>query len=53
IAKTWTQFYKEFLPQSGYEASEETDYELYFDSGHDDLFCELWIPVKKGTSAGT
>ena len=48
IAKTWTQFYKEFLPQSGYEAAEETDYELYFDSGHDDLFCELWIPVKKG-----
>ena len=47
IAKTWTQFYKEFLPQSGYEASEETDYELYFDSGQDDLFCELWIPVKK------
>ena len=48
IAKTWTRFYKEFLPQSGYEASEETDYELYFDSGHEDLFCELWIPVKKG-----
>ena len=48
IAKTWTQFYKEFLPQSGYEASEETDYELYFDREHDDLFCELWIPVKKG-----
>nr|WP_297770711.1 GyrI-like domain-containing protein [uncultured Butyrivibrio sp.] len=47
IAKTWSQFYKEFLPQSGYEASEETDYELYFDSEHKDLFCELWIPVRK------
>lgn len=47
IAKTWSKFYKEFLPQSGYEASEETDYELYFDSEHEDLFCELWIPVRK------
>ena len=28
-------------------ASEETDYELYFDSGHENLFCEPWIPVKK------
>ncbi|WP_242829125.1 GyrI-like domain-containing protein [Butyrivibrio fibrisolvens] len=47
MAKTWSKFYKEFLPQSGYEASEETDYELYFDSEHEDLFCELWIPVRK------
>jgi AraC family transcriptional regulator len=47
IAKTWEMFYKEFLPQMGYEASEETDYELYFDGTRPDIFCELWIPVKK------
>ena len=47
IAKTWTKFYKEFLPQMGYEASEQTDYELYFDGTRPDVFCELWIPIKK------
>ena len=46
IAKTWSLFYKEFLPQMGYESSEETDYELYFDGGKG-VFCELWIPIKK------
>lgn len=47
IAKTWVKFYKEFLPQMGYESSEETDYELYFDGTRPDVFCELWIPIKK------
>ncbi|WP_164170502.1 helix-turn-helix domain-containing protein, partial [Ruminococcus flavefaciens] len=30
ISDTWAKFYKEFLPQMGYEAEEETDYEKYF-----------------------
>ena len=49
ISKTWEMFYKEFLPQTGFEASEQTDYELYFDepNGKPGLMCELWIPVKK------
>ncbi len=47
ITKTWSMFYKEFLPQMGYEASEETDYELYFDGTRPEVFCELWIPIKK------
>ncbi|MBQ1660877.1 MAG: GyrI-like domain-containing protein, partial [Treponema sp.] len=49
IRETWSKFYKEFLPQMGYESCEETDYELYFDEAHGrpDLFCELWIPIKK------
>lgn len=53
IQDTWEKFYREFLPQMGYEAAEETDYELYFDSegetarSRPELFCELWIPVKK------
>lgn len=47
ISETWERFYKEFLPQMGYESSEETDYEVYFDAGKPGVFCELWIPVKK------
>ncbi|MBO4560174.1 MAG: AraC family transcriptional regulator [Lachnospiraceae bacterium] len=47
ISDTWEKFYKEFLPQMGYESVDETDYELYFDGGRKDVFCELWIPVKK------
>ena len=47
ISETWAKFYKEFLPQMGYEAAEETDYEIYYERGREGLFCELWIPVKK------
>ena len=44
---TWAKFYKEFLPQMGYEAEAETDYEIYFEKGRSGLFCELWIPIRK------
>ena len=37
----------EFLPQSGYEQTERTDYEIYFEKTKPGVFCELWIPVKK------
>ena len=47
ITQTWSMFYKEFLPQMGYEASQETDYELYYDGTRPDIFCELWIKKKK------
>ena len=47
ISDTWTKFYKEFLPQMGYETEEATDYEIYFEKGKRGLFCELWIPVRK------
>ncbi len=47
ITETWARFYKEFLPQMGYEAEDETDYEKYFDQGKKGVFCELWIPVRK------
>lgn len=47
ITETWSKFYKEFLPQMGYKAADETDYELYFDGTRKDIFCELWIPIKK------
>ncbi|MBQ5310946.1 MAG: AraC family transcriptional regulator [Oscillospiraceae bacterium] len=47
IGETWERFYKEFLPQMGYEAEDETDYELYPDKGRAGLMCELWIPIRK------
>ena len=47
ISQTWEKFYKEFLPQMGYEADSETDYEIYPENGRPGLFCELWIPIKK------
>lgn len=47
ISDTWSRFYKEFLPQMGYESETETDYEIYFEKGRNGLFCELWIPVRR------
>lgn len=47
IGEMWERFYKEFLPQVGYEVVEATDYEIYFEHGEPGVFCELWIPVKK------
>lgn len=46
IARTWEKFYKEFLPQSGYESCTETDYEVYPAQNEKGIFCELWIPIK-------
>ncbi len=47
ITKAWSKFYKEFLPQMGYESAEETDYKIYYEKGRSGQFCELWIPIKK------
>lgn len=47
ISETWAKFYREFLPQMGYEACEETDYEIYPQNGKEGLFCELWVPIKR------
>ncbi len=46
ITNMWSYFFKEFLPQSKYEYTDEVDYEIYFEKGEPGLFCELWIPVK-------
>ena len=48
IGETWSRFFREFVPQTGYTQTDETDFELYFEKSRSDLFCELWIPVKKG-----
>ena len=47
LGETWTKFFNEFVPQTGYMQTDDTDYEIYFDNGESGLFCELWIPVKK------
>ena len=47
IGEAWDRFFKEFVPQTGYQPTDGTDYELYLDQGREGLFCELWIPVCK------
>lgn len=47
LSDTWSKFFKEFVPQTGYTQTEDTDYEIYFEKGEQGLFCELWVPVKK------
>ncbi len=47
ISETWSKFFKEFVPQTGYTQTDDTDYEIYFENSEDNLFCELWIPVRK------
>ena len=47
ITNTWSYFFKEFLPQTGYKVSERTDYEVYYENNKDGVFCELFIPIEK------
>ena len=47
IGETWDKFFKEFIPQTGYIQTDDTDFEIYFENGESGLFCELWVPVKK------
>ena len=47
LDETWSRFFHEFIPQTGYMQTDDTDYEIYFENGEEGLFCELWIPVKK------
>ena len=47
IGETWSRFFKEFAPQTGYTQTDGTDFEIYFEKEADGLFCELWVPVQK------
>ena len=47
LGEMWSKFFKEFVPQTGYTQTDDTDYEIYFENGESGLFCELWIPVKE------
>ena len=46
LGDMWSRFFKEFVPQTGYTQTDDTDYEIYFENGESGLFCELWVPVK-------
>lgn len=45
IGQMWSYFFKEFIPNTKYIQTEDTDYEIYFENGEAGVFCELWIPV--------
>lgn len=47
LSEMWSRFFREFVPQTGYTQTDDTDYEIYFENAESGLFCELWIPVKK------
>ena len=47
IGDTWDKVFKEFIPQTGYMQTDDTDYEIYFEKGEVGLVCELWVPVEK------
>jgi AraC-type DNA-binding domain-containing proteins len=47
LGETWSRFFKEFVPQTGWTQTDDTDYEIYFENGESGLFCELWVPVEK------
>ncbi len=47
LGETWSRFFKEFSPQTGYVQTDDSDYEIYFEKGAPGLFCELWVPVEK------
>lgn len=47
LGETWSRFFKEFVPQTGYTQTDDTDYEIYYENGESGLFCELWVPVKQ------
>lgn len=45
VGETWNRIMREFLPSSGYNMQDDTDFELY--SENSQSFCEIWIPVEK------
>lgn len=52
IRDIWDRFYKEWLPGSGYNMVDDTDFELYPFALHpheanSSLYCEVWIPICK------
>lgn len=47
LSETWSKFFKEYIPQTGYTQTDDTDYEIYFEHSEPGLFCELWVPVKQ------
>lgn len=45
ISQMWSYFFNEFIMNTKYDQTEDTDYEIYYQNGEKGMFCELWIPV--------
>jgi AraC family transcriptional regulator len=41
------RIFTEFLPSSGYNMLDDTDFEFYPEENNSDCFCEVLIPVEK------
>ena len=48
IGETWIKFFNEFIPQTGFVQTDDTEIEIFQENVESGVFCELWIPVKKG-----
>lgn len=48
IQAMWRRIWTEWFPTSGYEIVEGVQFEMYYGlAGHENVFGEIWIPVKK------
>ena len=49
IQEAWSRIYSEWFPSSGYEQSDNIEFEYYTDEdpSKPDLYSEIWIPVKR------
>lgn len=45
IGDTWTQIFRQFLPQSPYEILDAPDFEYYPATHTPGLVCEVWVPI--------
>lgn len=44
MGPTWKGIMEEFLPNSGYQIADATDFEFYPEG--EDYFCEIWVPIQ-------
>lgn len=47
IGETWDKIFKEFLVASEYDMLDDLDFEKYPESPKENVFCEIWIPIKR------
>lgn len=47
IQAIWKRIFPEWFPNSGYEHAPGPELELYYESGEDRCYSEVWIPVVK------
>jgi len=46
IGQVWERIFSEFLVHSPYDLVHGPDFEIYYEHGDPQVFCEIWIPVK-------